>query len=365
MNVHGSLGRPHSLIASPSRPASYGRAIELEPGFAAAHNNLGNTHQAQGRFDEAIAAYRRTIEIAPGVAESHRHLGIALQKAGRLDEAIAAFRAALERASERNIIYNSLALALMEKGDGAAAREVCEAWTSASGGDVEAIAFQTVALNEIGDHEARARFLDFERFVQVRHVTVPAPYTDLAEFNAALVAHVRAHPTLAVPDRNHPTFHHAELMITGELLAEPRGPMAQLEALMREAAEDYLRDHPADADHPFLLRPPRNYRLTSWSSVLRGQGNLLPHIHMEGYLSGVYYAQIPDDISEEDPGHAGWFELGRAPADLHPSVEPEVFALRPEEGLMVLFPSYMYHRTVPFRSEAWRISIAFDVVPVA
>jgi hypothetical protein len=29
---------------------------------------------------------------------------------------------------------------------------------------------------------------------------------------------------------------------------------------------------------------------------------------------------------------------------------------------MVLFPSYFYHRTVPFESDEVRISIAFDVL---
>jgi hypothetical protein len=35
--------------------------------------------------------------------------------------------------------------------------------------------------------------------------------------------------------------------------------------------------------------------------------------------------------------------------------------IRPEEGLMLLFPSYMYHRTIPFAGDGTRISIAFDV----
>ncbi|MCW5581951.1 MAG: hypothetical protein KIS72_11480 [Luteimonas sp.] len=37
--------------------------------------------------------------------------------------------------------------------------------------------------------------------------------------------------------------------------------------------------------------------------------------------------------------------------------------IRPEEGTMLLFPSYFYHRTLPFEDESPRISIAFDVLP--
>lgn len=40
-------------------------------------------------------------------------------------------------------------------------------------------------------------------------------------------------------------------------------------------------------------------------------------------------------------------------------------AVRPREGLLLLFPSYFYHRTLPFRADAPRISVAFDAVPLA
>lgn len=36
--------------------------------------------------------------------------------------------------------------------------------------------------------------------------------------------------------------------------------------------------------------------------------------------------------------------------------------MRPEEGLMVLVPSYFYRRTVPTESADLRVSIAFDVL---
>jgi hypothetical protein len=48
-------------------------------------------------------------------------------------------------------------------------------------------------------------------------------------------------------------------------------------------------------------------------------------------------------------------------ADVRCAIAPEVRFYRPEEGLMFLFPSYFYHRTVPFESEQLRVSIAFDI----
>jgi hypothetical protein len=76
----------------------------------------------------------------------------------------------------------------------------------------------------------------------------------------------------------------------------------------------------------------------------------------------VYYPKIPAVITADDPDHAGWIEFGRPPEDFYASVEPDVRLINPEEGLMVLFPSYFYHRTIPYESDDVRISVAFDVL---
>ena len=39
------------------------------------------------------------------------------------------------------------------------------------------------------------------------------------------------------------------------------------------------------------------------------------------------------------------------------------YSVRPSVGLLVLFPSYFWHGTVPFRSQQPRLSVAFDAVP--
>ena len=91
-------------------------------------------------------------------------------------------------------------------------------------------------------------------------------------------------------------------------------------------------------------------------------GHQIQHIHESGWLSGVYYPKVPSDIgaSEDDP--TGWIEFG-LPQDLYRVKKaPPLRLIKPEEGLLVLFPSYFFHRTVPTGSEELRIRIAFDVM---
>jgi hypothetical protein len=52
-----------------------------------------------------------------------------------------------------------------------------------------------------------------------------------------------------------------------------------------------------------------------------------------------------------------------APGVLTAPALPAELSVRPELGLLVLFPSYFWHGTLPFHSEQPRLTVAFDVVP--
>lgn len=366
--AHYNLGNALKYLGRLDEAAqAYLTAAGIRPDLAPAHHNLGNVWQSLERYEDAAAAYYRALEIMPEAVESRRNLGIALQKLGRIDDAETAFRRAIEIKPDWLPLYNNLTTALLEKNEPAAAVVVCDEWLGRAPANTEALAFKCVALNEAGDYSRLGELLDFERFVHETRVQRPAGYDDLAAFNAALAAHVCSHPTLKVPPENAPTYHHPKLQITEELLVEPKGPMAELEQAMHGAVEDYRRAVSGGREHPFVDAWPARWRLTSWSVVLNGQGNLVPHIHLDGYLGGVYYVELPEVIDagvDDDEGRRpGWLEIGRSPMEVQNVAAPHMRAIKPEEGLMLLFPSYFYHDTVPFESTQRRISIAFDLVP--
>jgi tetratricopeptide (TPR) repeat protein len=356
-NAHATLGRLEDAVAS------YRRAAQLHPEFVPAHHNLGNVLRALGRPLEAIAAYRHALALRQ-TAAGERDLGIALHDLQRLEEAIAAYRRSLALPGHRTDVLSNLANALMELGDAKGALEVCERYLVIEPRNVEATALKALALNELGD-DAGARFLiDFDRFVRISDFAAPpSGFSNLAAFNAAIVAHVERHPTLKVPPKNDPTYHNDALEVTEELFAEPRGPMAAFEVMMKSAVARYAEELPRDRPHPFPENFPKKWRLTCWATRLRGQGNLVPHIHFSGYLGGVYYPLLPEIVAREDAGAAGWFELGRPPERFACKAEPLVRRIQPKEGRLLLFPGYFFHSTIPFASAETRISVAFDVVP--
>ena len=341
---------------------AYGRAAKLKPDLLPAHNNLGNALHALGRHAEAAEAYRRVLSLDPTASEARRNLGIALEKAGRRDEAVDVFRAVIAQRPDWSVAHSNLANALLAAGDSRATVEACERWLAVSPANMEALALKGLALYQAGERDAARHLLDFD-FVHTFKVETPPGYASLAEFNRALVDFTLGHPTLHVPPEADPHYHHPALAITADFFGPKEGPAAALEAIARKGVQDYLARIPPGSNHQFLMKPPKKWAWASWAAVLHFQGNLDPHIHMDGYISGVYYPLLPDIVGKPEHGQEGFFELGRPPAD-YPITEPTgIMPVRPEEGLMILFPSYFYHRTIPFVSDQRRISIAFDVMP--
>ena len=70
---------------------------------------MGLALQAQGNLEAAVACYRRAIELRPGFAGAHYNLGVALEESGDLQVQRTSLRAALERDSRFALAHAKLA----------------------------------------------------------------------------------------------------------------------------------------------------------------------------------------------------------------------------------------------------------------
>jgi tetratricopeptide (TPR) repeat protein len=66
--------------------ACYLKALELNPNYPIAHNNLGGTLQAQGDSEGAVASYQRALQLDPHLRIARRNLAMLLVQLGRGDE---------------------------------------------------------------------------------------------------------------------------------------------------------------------------------------------------------------------------------------------------------------------------------------
>jgi uncharacterized protein (TIGR02466 family) len=342
-------------------------AVRLAPREAAIRVELSDLLLRQGRYDEAAAAARHAVADQPGNASAWSTLGAAEHKAGRCDAALEAYRRAQTLKPEWTFLNSNIAAAAIAAGHPETAIETARTWLAAEPANAEALSFLALALHEAGRSEEARELLDFDRLVRCYTFEPPAGFADTAALNDAIEGHVLAHPTLKTPKIDDPTYHHPALRISENLLEGEKGPIASLEDLMREAVSRYRKDAGEAAGHPFLAHHPDEVDIYAWAAVLEGEGNQHAHIHIDGYLSGCYYVRIPPEVSSPQNGSdgviKGGFEVGRPPEEIGCKAEPLTRAIKPHEGLMVMFPAYLYHQTIPFRSSARRICVAFDVLP--
>jgi tetratricopeptide (TPR) repeat protein len=346
--------------------AGFEEAARREPERSGVHFQLGLGYQALGRLDRAAEALAEAVHLEPGQAHIHYSLGTVLQGMHALDEAVAAYDTAI---GLRPQMLDSLfdvgkprhIHALFERGDHAAALASLDGFLAKHPGQACALALKAIALDEIGEHAASRALVDFQHLIRPVQFDQAPGYDSIADLNQALAAHILSHPTLReVPE----SFSAHKGKATGELLVEPKGPVAAFEQLVRGAVEGYIANLPDLPGHPFTASLPKRWRLMMWANVLEAESFQVPHIHPSGWLSSAYYVRLPEVVRAGQDGRAGWIEFGEPYHDITHRAQPELHAIQPEEGLLLLFPSYFYHRTLPFESTEKRISIAFDVVPV-
>ena len=98
-----------------------------------------------------------------------------------------------------------------------------------------------------------------------------------------------------------------------------------------------------------------------WINVNKKNDWNIIHSHGQYTLSGTYYVKVPEDSGKivfRDPRPAAInnnFFVNRFD-------KGEFRRIKPVEGLLILFPSYLDHFVEPNNADEDRISISFDVV---
>jgi Flp pilus assembly protein TadD len=148
----------------------------------------------------------------------------------------------------------------------------------------------------------------------------------------------------------------------GALLQRMDPLIVQLRTILAEAVGNFIDGlPPIEANHPFLGRSRRPFAFAgSWSIRLLDKGYHISHVHPMGWLSSALYISLPDRSCDTDP-HSGWLALGVPPQELGLNLPP-VRLVEPKEGRLILFPSIMWHETIPFEAGE-RLTCAFDIVP--
>jgi len=115
--AHNNLGNTLLELGEVSGAvANFEQALRLRPNSAPMHYNLGGALIQQGRRSEAIGHWEQALRIDPDYAEAHNNLAAALMQTGRLPEAMDHLEQALRIDPDYAEAHNNLAAALMQTG---------------------------------------------------------------------------------------------------------------------------------------------------------------------------------------------------------------------------------------------------------
>ena len=373
--------------------SAYRAALERNPLDAASHRNLNSLLWQQGRVDEYLESYRAAIaqhrnaanlQFAYAIALNQQEryeeaervllealgpnrsssalvslLAYTLENEGRWDESLKLHAAAVNMPGSVPDHRISYARALLARGRPDEALVQAKAGAAQMPHNQRALAYLGLCWRLLGD-ERDALLNDYENLVRVYDVPVPAGFGSTAEFNARL--------NEVLGEFHFATQHPPEQTLrggtqtAGNLFVQREPEIRGLVEGLRACIADYIRSMPYDPQHPLLSRRSNDFAFaTSWSVRLRRAGYHTMHMHPFGWISSAYYVDIPPEIEASDAAGGG-LKFGEPDIDLgeHGKARRQI---QPAVGRLVLFPSYMWHGTVPFDSDRARTTVAFDVVP--
>lgn len=313
---------------------------------------------AAGRTEAALPVLTKAAEA--GREGAWFLLGLAFQRLQKSEDAVRAYRKAYAFDRDDFGPANNLMAALMEVRDYAGAVSHADALLAAKPGHTTSLAYKYVALGELGRQDELPALADYDALLKAEALPVPPVYKDLAAFHAALAREIAAEPTLAY-ERNTTRFGYQ----TDDIGLSNAPAIRALNTLLTAAVQrraDLARRAPA---HAFDRSVPRDFRLYAWGVIIGEKGHQAPHFHPHGWLSGVYYIDVPDDITDSDPTRSGWIEFGRGDERWNKQTTAmPIHQVKPEAGTLLTFPSYFWHNTRPLRTNKKRVSFAFDVIPL-
>lgn len=337
------------------------RAAAERPGAPPATRALyGDLLRRAGRLADSETVLRGLIASEGPHPHLQSSLATVLQESGRFAESIPLARAAWEARPDDVAFAESLVANLVAAGDTAAALPIVERFRAGAPGDQRWITYRADIARQAGE-PLFSEWCDVGRLVRTYELAPPPGYRTIGEFHEELVP--------ALESRHRHSAHPLDQSLRGGtqtsrgLLADPHPLIQRFVEQLAPPIAAYQADIGRDATHPMLSRNTAPARpVGCWSVRLRRGGFHVNHIHPEGWISSAYYVSVPAEVSDQE-AQSGWIKFAEPRYPMAGGTP--LLTIQPQEGRLVLFPSYLWHGTNPILGDEPRLTIAFDCRPGA
>ena len=312
---------------------------------------MGIILQGLGRLDEAEASYTHAIVLNPDYAKAHYNLGIILQGLGRFDEAEVSYTQVIALKPDYAIAHNRLLKCLYQLNK-----------QSLFFDKLDYLINENTANATIGSLTCRSTLrygvekpnLFCRKPLQyVLHIDMNAQY----DFEEMFVEKARL-----ILNEDRISNRKQSLLIngsqtSGNLFDIKNSFTEQIQKAIRLEIEKY-RINFKDSKDGLIKKWPTEYSLYGWLISMKSGGELKPHIHSGGWLSGSLYINVPPKTKAESGSLVVSLGEKNDATGTRVNVEKIIDVVT---GSLVLFPASLTHYTIPFEAEEERIVLAFDV----
>lgn len=282
--------------------------------------NYAQFLSALGETKEAIYFYERCLKIVPGAPEAVDQLNQIKRNQG----------------NQLSNIYGAIETGRYEK---------AVAILDEEKSNIEPIRYWA-AIKEL-PKKIRSKVEGYDQLEKDEQIECLEIYEQNSAELDQLEETIRGHESLVWNRAGKPTRQGSQ---TYELLrGNQEGVIQETKTRLQRTIKEYM------ANKPILRKISQEKglknELSGWAVILEQGGYQKRHIHPEAIVSGVLYIKVPEETGSRQK------KEGNLVFPCNESLQ-----ITPKEGMVVLFPSYLAHETMPTKSNEERICIAFNLV---
>jgi len=323
------------------------KAVELDAQDSGAHYNLANTLQELGRLEEAELSYRQAIKLVKNFFEAHYSLGLLLFQDKKYEHAAQQFKlsdlkkskiyllSCLYYQNKKSLFFDQLDY-FINQGEIQPIIGSLGCRSALRYGVERPNLFCKDPLKYVLKTDLNKEY-DFEK------VFVKTARTILNENRIPY----RIQGLLTNGHQTSGNLFHLERYLTEEIQKNIRLEIENYKFKFKDSKEGLIESWPTD------------YSLYGWLVSMKSGGELRPHMHEKGWISGSIYINVPSKLKSE----SGNLVVCIEEEHLMSGSKNQGKSIDVVTGTLCLFPASLLHYTIPFESEEERIVLAFDVVP--
>ena len=359
------------------------QAQNIDPNNYQASYNLGNIFYKYGKLNKAMEFYKNAIKINSDNQEIKVRLGICYKEIGDRNTAFSIFKDVISINSEHSEANYHIGLMFYEDDKDGDAIRYFEKSKFKNFNELSLVSYYRLEkfeefqkkLEEISKTNKDSRIISalsthysysFDKEDSYNFCPDPLELIYKSKIKELEEDKEFKENILQIIDNDNNDFRKSGVVVkgvqsTGNFLYNDNENIKKLRNIIIKEIEKYRYAFKNKGNILIKHFPKKINFNNSWYIRLKDGGHLNSHYHHSGWLSGAVYLNIPEKNKQLNSGD---FVVGIS-GDKFPKIKDKYIekTINIETGNIVLFPSSLFHRTIPFESDEDRICIAFDVAP--